>query len=131
MSWTKKQLLKMRCNIHLAVEALCDEDAVETPELFERWKPDNIYNLGDRVCYIDKLYKCVQGHTSQANWTPDITPALWTLVSVEEWPEWVQPTGAQDAYNEGDKVSHNDKHWVSETDANVWEPGVYGWIENE
>ncbi len=131
MSWTKDQLVKMRRNIHLAVEALCDEDAVETPELFERWKPDNIYNLGDRVCYIDKLYKCVQGHSSQADWTPDITPALWTLVSIEEWPEWVQPTGAQDAYNEGDKVSHNDKHWISETDANVWEPGVYGWVENE
>ena len=131
MGWTKDQLLKMRRNIHLAVEALCDEDAVETPELFERWKPDNIYNLGDRVCYIDKLYKCVQGHASQAEWTPDITPALWTLISIEEWPEWVQPTGAQDAYNEGDKVSHNDKHWISETDANVWEPGVYGWVENE
>ena len=35
-------------------------------------------------------------------------------------------SGAQDAYNTGDKVSHNDKHWVSKIDANVWEPGAVG-----
>ena len=43
--------------------------------------------------------------------------------------EWKQPTGAQDAYSKGDKVSHSSKHWVSDYDANVWEPGVYGWSE--
>ena len=40
-----------------------------------------------------------------------------------------QPTGAQDAYAKGAKVSHNGKHWVSTADNNVWEPGVYGWDE--
>lgn len=38
-------------------------------------------------------------------------------------------TGAQDAYNKGDKVSHDGKHWVSDVDNNVWAPGVYGWKE--
>ena len=57
----------------------------------------------------------------------DATPALWVVVSIDEYPEWVQPTGAHDAYNIGDKVTHNGKTWVSDVDNNVWEPGVYGW----
>ena len=60
-----------------------------------------------------------------------MTPALWSKVGdpAEEWPAWSQPLGAHDAYNAGDKVSHNGKHWTSDTDGNVWEPGVYGWTE--
>ncbi len=46
-----------------------------------------------------------------------------------EFPEWSQPLGAHDAYNLGDKVSHNGKKWVSTAANNVWEPGVYGWEE--
>ena len=44
-----------------------------------------------------------------------------------EYPEWVQPIGSHDSYERGDKVTHNHKKWVSETDGNVWQPGVYGW----
>ena len=47
----------------------------------------------------------------------------------DKWPEWSQPLGAHDAYSKGDQVSHNGKHWISTADANVWEPGVYGWEE--
>ena len=79
--------------------------------------------------FNDDLYRVNQDHTTQDDWTPDITPALFTKVSLDEYPEWVQPTGAQDAYNTGDKCSHNDKHWVSNLDGNVWEPGIYGWSE--
>ena len=46
-----------------------------------------------------------------------------------KYPEWRQPTGAHDAYAKGDKVSHNEKHWISEVDGNVWTPGTYGWSE--
>ena len=46
-----------------------------------------------------------------------------------EAPEWVQPTGAHDAYPEGYEVMHDGKRWVSTTPANVWEPGVSGWRE--
>lgn len=127
MEWIK--LRKLRELIRQAAESLPDAKALEGVELFEPWEADQYYATDQRIRYGDKLYRCVQTHTSQADWTPDITPALWTEVSVEEWPAWVQPIGAQDAYNEGDKVSHNEKHWVSMTDANVWEPGVYGWEE--
>ena len=114
-----------------AAVSLSDEDALEGIELFPAWESGKAYAVDDRIRYVDTLYKCVQAHTSQDDWTPDITPALWTEVSIDEWPEWKQPTGAQDAYNMDDKVSHNGKHWVSTVNANIWEPGVYGWNEVE
>lgn len=51
----------------------------------------------------------------------------------EEWPEWVQPTGAHDAYGMGDKVTYNGKHYVSKIAGNVWSPDAYpqGWEEVE
>lgn len=110
---------------------LSDEEALTVRELFPIWESEKNYSVGDRIRYNDTLYKCVQAHTSQSGWTPDITPALWVVVSLDEYPEWVQPIGVQDAYNKGDKVSHNDKHWISTIDVNVWEPGVYGWDEEQ
>lgn len=119
----------LRSKIEELAETLTDEVALEYVALFKDWETDTSYAVGDRVKYNDVLYKCVQAHTSQDSWTPDLTPALWVVVSIGEWPEWVQPIGAQDAYMTGDKVSHNEKHWISTADNNVWEPGVYGWDE--
>lgn len=133
MNWSKQQLLKMRRNIHLAAVSLPDEVAWETPELFEAWEADKAYALDVRVRYDGKLYKCVQAHTSQADWTPDVTPNLWTEVAEPgEIPVWRQPTGAQDAYRLGDKVHYPDKAgpvYVSVIDYNTYEPSVYGWEE--
>jgi hypothetical protein len=79
------------------------------------------------------LFKCLQAHTSQEGWEPGKAVSLWVAIveppSPDVPPEWVQPTGAHDAYAKGDKVAHNDKVWVSDIDANVYEPGVYGWDE--
>ena len=113
----------------VAISYLTDEEAETVTALFPDWEDGKAYAVGDRVKYDGLLYRCVQAHTSQSDWTPDITPALWVRTSTEEWPEWIQPTGAHDAYNTGDKVSHNEKHWISDIDANVYEPGVYGWAE--
>lgn len=132
---TKKELTEktdaLRKKMELASAWTDDADALECIELFPYWIPGREYIIGERVQHNKKLYKCIQAHTSQEDWQPDITPALWVKVSVEEWPEWAQPTGAADAYMKDDKVSHNDKHWISTVDANVWEPGVYGWEEVE
>ena len=124
---TRREAMRYRRHINAVIEPLADETALDVTDLFEPWQTGKDYAAGDRVKHEDILYRCVQGHTSQANWTPDATPALWTRVTVEEWPEWVQPTGSQDAYNKGDKVSHNENHWVSDVDYNTWEPGIYGW----
>lgn len=107
---------------------LDDATALTGVELFPPWKLI-AYSVGDRVQYNGTLYKCVQAHTAQSDWTPDATPALWVVVTVEEWPEWVQPTGAQDAYAKDAKVTHSGERWISDVDSNVWEPGVYGWTK--
>ena len=106
-----------------------DNTALTGMELYPVWSVGLAVEVGQRYQYGDRLYKVVQPHTTQADWTPDVTPALWVIVSLEEWPDWVQPTGSHDAYAKGDKVTHNSKKWTSDVDANVWEPGVYGWTE--
>ena len=118
--------------IEKAASSLSDEDALEAPELFPAWEPGTAYAVDQRVSYEDKLYRCVQAHTSQADWTPDATPALWVEVAKPgEIPVWRQPTGAHDAYQTGDKVHYPDEAgpvYVSTVDNNVWAPGVYGRI---
>ena len=136
MSYTEKAI-EIADKIVLATSYLDDDQAESVTILFPNWEVGVRYQAedkdkgipADRRQYNGLLYRCVQSHTSQADWTPDITPALWVRTSTEEWPEWIQPTGAHDAYNTGDKVSHNEKHWISTMDANVYEPGVYGWDE--
>ena len=126
---TMAKAYQLRQLIEKACISLNDEEALEGVELFPQWVTDKAYEVNDRVKFDNVLYKCVQAHTSQADWTPNLTPALWARVTIEEWPEWVQPLGAQDAYMSGDKVSHLEKHWVSTMDYNVYEPSVYGWEE--
>ena len=109
-----------------------DVTAGEHADVFAMWEVDIAYVVGNIRRYSDgKLYRCLQAHTSQADWEPDAAASLWVNVSdpAEEWPEWSQPVGAHDAYAMGDKVSHGGKHWTSTAAANVWEPGVYGWNE--
>ena len=126
---TREHARQLRRLIEQLSVSLNDETALTAVELFPEWNSTKSYLIGDRIKYENILYKCVQAHTAQADCIPPMTPALWTQVSIDEWPEWKQPTGAQDAYMTGDKVSHNELHWVSTTDNNVWEPGVYGWEE--
>ena len=112
-----------------SVEELTDEEALEVAALYPTWasKIGQSVTTGERLWYDMKLYKVIQQHTAQEEWTPDITPALYTEVSVEEFPAWRQPLGSEDAYRIGDKVSHNGHHWRSNIDYNTYEPGVYGW----
>lgn len=116
-----------------SVDQLSDEDALDVAALYPTWKSklDNGDNavVGDRMWYNGKLWKVIQNHTMQSEWTPDVATSLYTEVGISEWPDWRQPVAAEDAYNTGDKVTWNNKHWVSNSDNNVWEPGVYGWDE--
>ena len=122
---------RLRPLIEKAAVSLPDDDALEAVELFPAWATGVSYTADERVSYADKLYRCVQSHTSQADWTPDATPALWTEVAKPgEIPVWRQPTGAQDAYQKGDKVHYpgkDDPVYISTVDNNVWSPDTYGW----
>ena len=127
MSWSERARF-LRAMIEQAVASLSDEDALEAVELFPKWQTGVTYVPKDRVRYDGILYECIQEHTSQDDWHPDIVPALWKRVAEPgEIPEWVQPTGAHDAYGLGDKVRHNGSIWQSTINTNVYEPGVYGW----
>lgn len=131
----REHAYKLREMMHKAALSLPDEDALEAVELFPLWAADTAYSLDERIRFGDKLYRCVQAHTSQADWIPPETPALWTEVAKPgEIPVWKQPTGAQDAYNIGDRVwypDRGDKVYESLIDANVFSPTDYpqGWME--
>lgn len=77
-----KQFRKMA---KINANELDDASAIEVRTLYDEWAVDTAYEVGDRRYYppTDKLYKCAQAHTSQANWTPDVVPAMWTVIDVE------------------------------------------------
>lgn len=130
---TKAKARILRAMIERASASLNDSEALDAVELFPAWKIDTAYAIDVRVRYNGQLYKCVQAHTSSAEWTPDQTPALWVPVAEPGTiPVWVQPTGSQDAYRIGDKVHYptaQDPVYVCTIDYNVYAPDVTGWIQ--
>lgn len=130
---TRAKAYQLRALIERAAASLDDGDALDGIELFQVWAVDTDCAQGIRVRYDGKLYRCEQTHTSQAGWEPPNVPALWTEVAKPgEIPVWKQPTGAQDAYNKGDKVHYptkDDPIYESVIDGNIWSPEAYpaGW----
>ena len=135
---TKLQIAEhIRKAIILFAQSLPEETALEVCGVYDEWQPDTSYAADEYVTYGEnsvgdkQLYKVVQGHTSQAGWTPDITPALYTAVGLNEsgYPIWSAPTGAHDAYNAGDIVDYNGTLYCSKIDGNIYSPEVYpdGW----
>ena len=110
-------------------ESATDEQALSVPVLYPAWRSGVDYVTGQRVLHGGVLYKALQDHTSQDDWTPDAAPSLFAKVLIpdaETITEWEQPDSTN-PYSKGDKVTHNGKTWISDIDNNVWEPGVYGW----
>ena len=127
--------MRYRKRIEQAAASLTDAEALTVPEMCRHWKQGERMTAEERICYENKLYRVVQTHDSQEGWEPDKTPALFTEIPKPgEIPVWKQPTGAQDAYQTGDKVyypTRQDNIWTSTADNNVWEPGVYGWVKED
>lgn len=126
----RQMALKYRNAILQSSQTLEDSIAIDTPMLFPRWQPNTAYTRGQRICGEDTiLYTVLQDHTSQLDWPPSQTPALYARVLIPDpsiTPEWIQPDSTN-PYMKGDKVLHNNSTWISDIDNNVWEPGVYGW----
>jgi len=109
---------------------LTAEQIAEIVDVFEEWTVGTPYDIGDVRRYDGDVYECVRAHTSQSDWTPDAVPALWkSHAPAGVIPEWVQPTGAHDAYQTGDMVTFEGSVYRSLIDANVWSPTAYpaGW----
>ena len=121
--------------VQLSQSKMLDDITIsEHAELFPEWSENWTGKAGTILREGEKLYRSIHDITTVAqNTKPSETPSMWTLVANpdEEYPEWVQPIGVHDTYALGDKVSRNDKHWISVVDNNVWQPSVYGWEEVE
>ena len=106
-----------------------DEQAVQVPSLYKSWSSEGVrYKTGERVQYVNCLYKVLQDHTSEESWTPDLSPSLFAKILIpnpDRIPEWEQPS-SENTYMTGDKVKHKDGIWESLVDHNVWEPGADG-----
>lgn len=131
---------QFRKALQMYAQTLPDEAAMEIATVYPEWATDTAYAVGSFVIYGEngvgdpQLYRCVQAHTSQSDWTPDATPALWVAVGLapDEVPVWSQPTGAHDAYNKGDRVHYpgaSDPIYECLIDGNVYSPEAYpsGW----
>ena len=111
---------------------LDDEQASKIPLMYPSWNDDPygyVYKIDERREYNEVLYKCLQSHDKQINREPDKAVSLWVKTYTEKYPQWVQPTGAHDAYGKGDGVTYNGVKYESLIDANVWSPDDYpsGW----
>lgn len=114
-------------------ESASDADALNAVVIYPAWREGVAYAAGQRIRHDGTMYKVLQDHTSQSDWTPDAAPSLFAKVLIPNpdiIPEWEQPDSTN-PYSKGDKVTHNGKTWISDIDGNVWEPGVYGWTETE
>lgn len=128
---------QFRKALQMFAASLDDEKAMEVATIYDLWEVGKAYAVGEFVTYgtnsvgDPQLYKVVQAHTSQADWTPDAVPSLFVAVGLDEqgYPVWSQPTGAHDAYNKGDIVDYNGTLYQSLTDGNIYPPEAYpaGW----
>lgn len=128
---------QMRRALQMFALSLTDEQAMEVATVYDPWKVGKSYAVGEFLTYgtnsvgDPQLYKVVQAHTSQADWTPDVTASLFIPVGLDEkgYPVWSQPTGAHDAYNKGDIVDYNGTLYRSLIDGNIYSPDAYpaGW----
>ena len=117
----------------MQASTLSDDQAAQVPALYDEWINGESYETGDRVRYLGVLYKCLQTHIAQADWTITAAPSLWAKVlpgqegSGDEGPQpWEQPDSTN-GYQKGDQVTHDGRLWESTFDGdNVWEPGAVG-----
>ena len=134
---TKEEQLENQKNLALTffAETLSDAQALQVPMLFDNFDGNGVaYEVGKRVLYNDILYKVIQAHTSQAEWTPVAAPSLFAKVINEtidgSIPEFEQPDSTN-PYMKGDRVIFNGKVYESLIDNNVYSPSDYpaGWKE--
>ncbi len=76
-----EQAQEIRTSIDSVTGTMADVDAAKNPMLFLPWETGTKYAVGDRRRYDSKVYKCLQAHTSQADWAPPVVPALWVVIN--------------------------------------------------
>ena len=128
---------QLRRAMQMFAQTLTEDEALEIATVYPAYEVGKAYKADEFLTYgvnsvgDPQLYKVVQAHTSQEDWKPDATPALYTPIGLTEegYPIWSKPTGAHDAYNIGDIVDYNGALYKSLIDGNVYSPEEYpaGW----
>lgn len=128
---------QIRKALQMFAQTLTDEQAMEIATVYPAYEVGKAYSADELFTYgvndvgDPQLYRVVQAHTSQSDWTPDATPSLYAPIGLnpQGYPKWSRPTGAHDAYNTGDIVDYNGTLYKSLIDGNVWSPEEYpaGW----
>lgn len=123
---------QLRRAIQMFAQSLTEDEAMEISTVYDQWKPGKVYKGGEYVTYgtnavgDPQLYRVIDGkqHTSQSDWTPDVTESLYNPIGLDDdgYPVWSQPTGAHDAYNVGDIVDYMGVLYESQIDGNVYNP---------
>lgn len=131
-----EQAQAIRDSMNKVTSTLTDEQAIEVKELYQLWEVGIDYAVDDVRRHNDKLFRCLQAHTSQADWTPDVVPALWVEIAADseyrEIKENMLPTEAF-AIDEIGWYQTEDNLYKSLIDANVYTPDAYpaGWEQVE
>ena len=121
-------LLQTMVDRLIPADDLSEEELSDLVDLYPAWQPGVVAKAGKLRRYDGGLYRCIQEHTTQADWTPPETPSLWEeTVPSGVIQAWTPPTGAHDAPNLGDLRTHNDRVWESMRDGNTSEPGTDQW----
>ena len=124
---------QLRRALQMFSVGLTDEQAMEVVAIYDPWVVGKTYTIGEFLTYGEntvgdpQLYKVVQTHTSQSDWTPDTAVSLYVAIGLDDsgYPVWSQPTGAHDTYNTGDIVNYNGVLYESLIDGNVYSPEEY------
>lgn len=102
--------------------------ASEHIEMFTVWIEGLYCSNNMIVQYNGKLYQVIEGqaHTAQTGWEPDVAVSLFNEIAdpTLEYPPYSQPIGSHDAYDEGDKITYNEQHYISNINNNVWSPSA-------
>ncbi len=128
---TEKRARRLRAIIAEAMSKEEDAVVLENPRLLPVWESGVAYEVGKKLLYGETVYKVLQAHTSQDDWTPDIAVSLFARVlnpDEDVIPDWEQPDSTN-AYMRGDRVRYNGVVYESVIDNNVWSPEAYpaGW----
>jgi hypothetical protein len=125
-----KRLLRILTKNVLESDSVTQQQLSDLATIYPKWRINEYYEANEVFVKDGLLFRVIQTHTSQADWLPETTKSLYTAYRVPgEITEWVQPTGAHDAYQTGEKVLYNGKTWESLIDNNTWSPDAYpaGW----
>ena len=126
----KLKVKTFREKLETVSQSLPDDLAQFSVAMYPHWNEEAHYETNYRVQYNDVVYKCLQSHDAQTQWTPTDAPSLWAKVLNDGIKPWERPDSTN-TYMKGDKVIYNGKIYESTIDYNSYSPSEYpqGWKE--